>query len=82
MKGGLKLDRLPFPSADPMQNTFSSLAGKAMELFAPSFEAEARIIMPCLRALFNASTTDNGSSLIPNEIEMISTSFCIHHSIA
>ena len=40
--------RFPFPSAAPMHKTIGRLAGKVMGSLAPSFEAEARMIIPSL----------------------------------
>jgi hypothetical protein len=45
-KGRLKAAGDPFPSAAPMQKTFFSRAGRAIQSFAPWLEADAKITIP------------------------------------
>lgn len=82
LKGGLKADRLPYESADPIQNTPWMLAGKVIRSLAPTLDAEAKMIIPALRASLSADVILRLFSLRPQDIEMMFTRHLIAHRIA
>ena len=74
--------RLPFPSAAPIQITIGSLAGNVIGSFAPSFDAEAMIRILALYALTRPRSIAALGLLNPQEMEIISASLPIAHSMA